>query len=414
MNVLLTPTAFFGLLAISFIICGAVIVLYPFLVRYLRDRDDLASVQSAHERVTPRLGGVGILTSSLIALLLLVPDDKAQFFALFSLTLTPVFAAGFAEDMGWRVSANHRLGAAAASAGLVMVLLKLWFPLTGLLWIDLLLGFTPFAIALTLLWATGICHAFNLIDGVNGLAGATGLLIAAGIAVVADNAGAHGFATVAFALVPALIGFLMFNWPLGRIFMGDAGAYTLGHVLVWLAIGLAWHNADTSIVAMALMFFWPVADTLLAIARRRRAGRRYNTPDRLHFHQLVMRALMLISHGRMSKGVANSATTLVLLPFVAAPIFAAVYLWDRPLAALIAWVVFGVLFVTSYMGGIRSVRGARWRKAARRLAKQSGRPHGQFVEVASLTTTMVGHPENTGPDDNQSSISRSNRRPQII
>lgn len=353
------------LLAVSFGICGMLVLLHPRLVRYLRARDDLSCVQSAHIRSTPRIGGVGVMIAIVAALLILVSENQKLSFSLFALTLVPVFAAGLAEDLGWRVSAFGRLLAAAGSAILAILLLKIWIPPLGIAELDVVMGFAPVAILVTILWATGVCHALNLIDGVNGLAGGTGLLIAVGIALVAQQAGATGIATMAAAIVPALMGFLLFNWPLGRIFLGDAGAYTLGHVLVWLAIGLAWFNDQVSAIALALMFFWPVADTFLAIARRLRAKKPVGAPDRLHYHQFVMRGLMLLSGGRLSKGVANSATTLVMLPLVAAPIAAAVYLWDRPVAALVAWGGFGLLFMLSYFSGVRIFRGNRWRRFAR-------------------------------------------------
>lgn len=369
---LLPTNVFLTLLAVSFGICGAVVLLHPRVAGHLRGREDLLSIQCAHIRATPRVGGIGVLVSTVIALLLVVPDHKQVYFLLFATSMLPVFAAGLAEDIGWRVSPAGRLLAAGTSAVLAVTLLQVWIPPVDVPGLDLLLGFTPLAILLTVLWATGICHAVNLIDGVNGLAGSTGLLIALGIALVANQAGAAGFAVVAAAVVPALIGFLLLNWPLGRIFLGDAGAYSLGHVLVWLAIGLAWINPQVSALALALMFFWPVADTLLAIVRRLRSRRPIGAPDRLHYHQFVMRALVLLSGGRLGKGAANSATTIVMLPLVAAPIATGVHLWDRPIAALVAWGVFGVLFTLSYLAGVRFFRGNSWRQIPRALnARQS-------------------------------------------
>lgn len=367
----ISPGAFVGLLALSFVICAAIVLMQPRLRRHLRGHDDLKSVQCAHVRVTPRVGGVGVVAAILVALLVLVPEHRQAFFATVAVTLVPVLLAGLAEDLGWRVTVVGRLCAAALSALLAVGLLQIWIPPFGLPGIDAVLSVTALAILVTVLWSTGVCHAFNLIDGVNGFVGAQGLLIASGITLVAHQAGAAGFAQVASALVPALLGFLLLNWPLGRIFMGDAGAYTLGHVLVWLAIGLAWNFPDVSAVALALMFFWPVADTLLAIGRRMRNGRPVGAPDRLHFHQLVMRALLLLSSGRMSKGVANSTTTLVMLPFVALPIGAAVVLWDRPFAALVAWIVLGAAFLGAYVAGVRAFRGSRWRRIARSLEERA-------------------------------------------
>ncbi len=363
----LDPLLFTGLLLISASICGAMVLTYPSFVARLRARDDLGSVQCAHIRPTPRIGGLGLVVATVTTLLFLVPEDQKSFFAVFAVTLIPVFSAGLAEDLGWRVSALGRLLAAGLSAISAIVLLQLWIPATGLPPLDAVLSITPFAMIITVLWATGICHSINLIDGVNGLAGAMGILIALGLSMVAAEVDAHSLGTVSAALVPALLGFMLFNWPLGRIFLGDAGAYTLGHLLVWLAIALAWYHSDVSAMALSLMFFWPVADTFLAIGRRIGTGRAVGAPDRLHFHQLVMRALLLLTRNRLGKGGANSATTLVMLPFIAAPVGAGVVLWNQPVAAMIAWIVFGCLFVGTYLAGVVFFRSARWRKVARGL-----------------------------------------------
>lgn len=374
MHYIIHPEAFALLFALSFGICGAAVLAGPWLVRHLRAAEDLRCVQCAHVRHTPRIGGVGVLAATVAGLLWLVPESPEFPFTLFALTLLPVFMAGLAEDLGWRVSARGRLLAAAGSAGLAIMLLDVWVPPLGLAGVDRVFTIAPLAIAVTVLWATGVCHALNLIDGVNGLAGGTAALIAAGLALVAWQAGAVSFAIVAAGIVPALLGFLVFNWPLGRIFLGDAGAYSLGHVLVWLAIGLAWVTPGVSALSLSLMFFWPVADTILAITRRLRAGRAVSAPDRLHYHQFVMRALMLLSGGRLGKAAANSLTTLVILPLVAAPVAAAVQFWDRPLAALACWGVFGALFALSYLVGMRLFRSPLRRRLSWARRIDSGQP----------------------------------------
>lgn len=368
MENLLQMNIFLVLFCLSFCICSLIVFVHPWLAGFQRSREDLDSVQCAHLRSTPRIGGVGVVIATMVGLLFLLPAHQTLSLPLFALTLMPVFLTGLAEDLGWRVSASGRLLAAAISALLAVALLRIWLPPLEIPVLDVVMTVAPLAIAVTILWATGVCHAFNLIDGVNGLAGGTALLIAIGIALVAQQAGATGHAAVAAALVPALLGFLLLNWPFGRIFLGDAGAYSIGHALVWLAISLAWVNAQVSALALALMFFWPVADTFLAMARRMRSGRPVGAPDRLHYHQFVMRALILLSDGRIGKSAANSATTVIMLPLVAIPVFTAVYLWDRPVAAVFAWGVFGVLFTLSYLAGMRFFRSRR----AKRLAKGLG------------------------------------------
>jgi len=352
MEVIADVWLFTALFAISASICGLIILAGPLLFRYLRAAEDLRTVQCAHLRQTPRLGGVGVVVATLVGILTLGAEYPLMPAGLFALTLLPVFVFGLAEDLGWRISARGRLLAAASSAGLAVLLLGIWVRPVGIPGLDLILSITPLAIALTVLGATGV----------NGLAGGTALLIAAGIGLVAHQAGAGSLSAIALAIIPVILGFLVFNWPLGRIFLGDAGAYCMGHVLVWLAIALAWFHPEASAVSLTLMFFWPLMDTLLAIRRRLRAGRPVSAPDRLHFHQLVMRALMILSSGQLSRGVANSATTLILLPLVGAPIVTAVYLWNRPVAALVAWIGFAVLFHATYVGGLLVFRNNLWRR----------------------------------------------------
>lgn len=354
----------------SFSICGCVVVAGKYYAELAPQRSDEFAVQSAHQTPTPRIGGLGVVVATVVLLLLVVPERYAWEAKLFGLSLLPAFAAGFAEDLGWRVSPRWRLLAAACASVLAIALLQRWVPPPGVPGLDALFGFAPFAIGFTVLWATGQCHALNLIDGVNGLAGAMSVLIATGLGLVALRAGATDLASISFLLIPGILRFLVLNWPLGRIFLGDAGAYSLGHALAWISFFVMMSDAAVAPTAVALMFFWPVADTFLAIYRRLWNHQPVGAPDKLHMHQFVMRALLLMSMGRLTKGQANGLTALALLPFIALPIAAAVLLWDRPIAALLAWAAFGALFSVAYVAGLRFFRSGRWRRFS--LAPQTG------------------------------------------
>jgi UDP-GlcNAc:undecaprenyl-phosphate/decaprenyl-phosphate GlcNAc-1-phosphate transferase len=327
-------------------------------------RNDLTSTQSMHLAPTPRLGGVPILLA-IVTALQFVPDSDAAAVDLVVLAALPVVLAGLLEDMGWLITPLGRLIAATTSALIAVLVLKAWIPLSGIAPVDVLFQVPAFAIIFTVLWVAGICHGFNLIDGVNGLVAGLAVLIAAGLAVLALRTGQGGLAVAKLALIPGLAGFLLLNWPRGRIFMGDAGAYGLGFLLVWLAILLAWNAPEVSTVALGLMFFWPVADTLLAIARRLAAGRRIDLPDRLHFHQLVFRLLSSAVGYRLSKVWRNSLAGALTLALAGGPVAAAVLLWDRPMAALFAWAAFGALFVAVYHLGVELLRRRQLRRRPR-------------------------------------------------
>jgi UDP-GlcNAc:undecaprenyl-phosphate GlcNAc-1-phosphate transferase len=146
----------------------------------------------------------------------------------------------------------------------------------------------PLGIAITALFVVGLVNAINLLDGLDGLAGGVALVSALGFAMVGGNARAPGL-----ALAGALGGFLVFNRPPARIYLGDAGAYFVGcahAILAALALGAAGGSAGWA--AVPLLVALPLVDTTIAIARRARARRPVFTGDRSHvYDQLVDRGL---------------------------------------------------------------------------------------------------------------------------
>ncbi|PZX36224.1 hypothetical protein LY56_03510, partial [Roseinatronobacter thiooxidans] len=114
------------------------------------------------------------------------------------------------------------------------------------------------------------------------------------------------------------------------------------------AIAILLNAPEASAWALLLVLFWPVADTLLAIYRRSRRKTAAMAPDRLHVHQMVMRALEICILGRRNRRIANPLTTLVLAPFVIAPPLVGIIFWDQTTIAFTAVIAFGILFFTSY------------------------------------------------------------------
>ena len=97
--------------------------------------------------------------------------------------------------------------------------------------------------------------------------------------------------------------------------------------------------------AILLIFFWPVADTLLAIWRRWKWGNSAGRPDRLHFHQLAMRFLVIRFFGRDKRHIANPIATLILAPFISVPQILGVLFWDDFEATVFSTFSVGLLFI---------------------------------------------------------------------
>lgn len=321
-------------------------------MRYLTRGHDLKAVQSAHSAPTPRLGGLAVMFALGLGGALVFGLGESLWMWLM-LSVMPLFLSGLSEDLGYLVQPAGRLGAALLSASLAVTLTQSWITSTGIGGLDLLMGFAPLAVILTIVSAATISHAFNLIDGLNGLAGFTSLIACIGLVATAKAVGDPEIAAMAFLLAAGIVAFLALNYPFGRIFFGDAGAYAVGFMIAWMGISLAARHDDVTPLAMLLIMFWPLADLLLAIYRRWLQNLPMSHPDRLHFHQLIMRFIEISITGRGRRRVANPVATAVLLPFIAAPMVAGVMLRDNAVVAALAFVAFFGLFFACYTIGVQ-------------------------------------------------------------
>lgn len=327
---------------------GAVIVILGRFMPSLNGRQSaLRAIQATHKRPTPRLGGVAIF-GALIVSSMFAPAEVSSRYGFFILSASVLFLVGLVEDLCGGVSPWKRLLAAAVASILVILTLEVWLPRTGVPVLEPYMENWLVGTALTLLVTVGMANGFNLIDGVNGLAAFTACVSAAALALIAEQAGYVAMVQLATMLFVCILGFLLLNYPLGLIFLGDAGAYTLGFVLSWFGISILLNVPDASPWAILLTMFWPVADTLLAMFRRARRKAPAMKPDRLHVHQLVMRTLEIYLLGRDQRPLANSLTTLALAPFVIAPAVAGVLFWNDPTSAFLALVLFTIAFALSY------------------------------------------------------------------
>ena len=175
---------------------------------------------------------------------------------------------------------------------------------------------------------------------------------AVSLSIIAFQAGNAQISIFMVLIVAAVLGFMVLNFPLGKIFLGDGGAYALGHLLVWSAIILINSNSKISHFAILLVFFWPVADTSLAIWRRWKLGNPADRPDRLHFHQLAMRFLEIRFFGLDKREIANPVATLILMPLISVPQVLGVLFWDDFTASVLSTFGVGFLFVSTYLIGI--------------------------------------------------------------
>ncbi|MEI6799931.1 MAG: MraY family glycosyltransferase [Pseudomonadota bacterium] len=261
--------------------------------------------------------------------ILLEPSLQGTVLPKLALCAVPVFVAGLLEDTGWRVPAVWRLAASVCSSVLAIGVLGTVLTRLGFAPVDAVFALFLPAMVGTVLVLTGAAHAFNLVDGLHGLCGFAGLITAGALAMIALKTGQDPMAQVLWSVMASVGGVLLVNFPRGLLFMGDAGAYVLGFVLACIAVKMLQFTPELSPWAVVLVFFWPLADMVFAVARRIANRRSPLCADRLHFHHILLRSVEILFIARQNSTLSNPVATLILLPFMAAPAILGVLVWNR-------------------------------------------------------------------------------------
>lgn len=363
-------------------ICASLAVVGVARIASANRRRKSAGPQDIHYESTSRLGGAAVFIGYVAAIGIaigwqLIPVRPALPLLIAAL---PVFAVGLWEDVAHTVPPRNRLIAAVVSAALASAIAEGVVPRVDLPHVDDWLTFLPFALPLTWFMVAGACNAFNIIDGNHGLAGGTGLLLFIGMAVVAWGAGDMFVLVNAAGMAGALVGFLVWNYPRGKIFLGDAGAYLVGFVYAELSIQLIANNPGISAWFAIALAAYPIVEMLYSIFRRKmiRHGAAMQ-PDVLHLHSLIYLCVLAFvqrprladrrhrvwTHaypGERRRSIRGAnARVAPLLWLHAAVCFANALFFYRNVGALIAFTfLYAVAYVLCYLSALRfSRRSAR-------------------------------------------------------
>jgi len=271
--------------------------------------DKIVGIQKYHVNLVSRLGGLGIATSICIGIALLgrlYPNDS--FLAsLIMIGFTPIFIAGLVEDITHLVKPRTRICLACVSSIAVLIITQAYVERTDLTPIDILLKIPGLSFLITTLVIVGFLNSINLIDGFNGVASGSVLIMTFAISIIAYLVDDYLILRLTLIIIVSNIGFMCWNWPLGKIFLGDSGAYLLGIWVVELGILLQHRSSNISPMAPVLIGCYPMIETLFTIYRRKYLrSHPISHPDALHLHTLIFRRLI-----RNSYFMNNSRKTLV-------------------------------------------------------------------------------------------------------
>lgn len=292
-----TASAFsvFSSFLLSFIIAIMAIpaVIHVAERKNLVDKPD--GIRKKHRYAVPTLGGIAIFSSFLISYSLFGAMPDTQLFPYLIAGLAVLFFAGLKDDI-LVLSPVKKLFSQVFAASIVVILGGVYIPgLDGLfgiyglpMWLSI-----PFSIFSLII----ILNAYNLIDGVDGLAGSVGLLISVVFGVWFLQHGFYAESVLAFTLAGSLLGFLAHNIDPARIFMGDTGSMTVGLLIGVMAFKFMTANealpaseavANPAIVAFAILMI-PMFDTLRVILLRIKRRQSPLEADNNHIHHRLMR-----------------------------------------------------------------------------------------------------------------------------
>ena len=328
------------------------IVRYAHLHEEFSTDTDLAGVQKFHARPVPRIGGIGILLGLIVSAVQLRSRVSRPCPAAFSGLIAcgmPAFGSGLVEDLTKRVTPLVRLVCTMAAAALAYFLLNIAVTRISVPPLDFLLSYAVISCAVTVLAVAALANAINIIDGFNGLASMVAFMMFASLAYVAFQVSDPIVLSASLMMMGAVLGFFIWNFPAGLIFLGDGGAYFVGFMLAELSIMLVMRNRDVSAWYPVLLFMYPIFETCFSIYRKKFIrGMSPGIPDGVHLHMLVYKRLMRWAVG------ARTARELTRRNSLTSP-----YLW---LLCLIA------VCRPRCSGGIRCICSASWWCSPRRMS----------------------------------------------
>lgn len=281
--------------------------------------DDTLGIQKFHNTQTPRIGGLALVFGYFVAWVI-QSGEVREILGWVGVASFPVLAFGLAEDLSKSIGIATRL-VATLIAGIIFSQATGYSVETVDLWqIDIFLAIPAFSIAFTAFAIGSSCNALNIIDGFHGLASGTMLLMLTMVATISWTVGDITLFQITTSIAAITLGFFLVNFPSGKIFLGDGGAYFLGFLIAALTVMLASRNPEVSPWICPLILSYPLTELVVSIARKSwLKGHHPGRPDNQHLHMLVYRFIARrVGFATESETRDHALTSLILWVFSAA------------------------------------------------------------------------------------------------
>lgn len=299
-------------------------LIFPVFIKVFKKRNylDTPGGRKIHTVQTPSMGGLPIFIGFAISLLIWMPFEQLREIKYVISALTIMFIIGFRDDLINLRAFQKLFGQIAAMLIIVAVCdirLMSLYGLFGVYQIPIAVSYVLSAFTIIV-----ITNAYNLIDGIDGLAGSVGIICSLFFGVWFYLVGASAYAFISFAILGGLLAFLQFNWAPSKVFMGDTGSLMIGFFLSIVTIKFIDLNYnlqaahpfrfDAFIGPAIAVLIVPLYDTLRVFIKRMLRGKSPMHPDRTHLHHILLR--LGCNHAQATGILATVNVIFVLLALV--------------------------------------------------------------------------------------------------
>ena len=323
-----------------------------FLFKFLEKKNTVLNINSTqysgdqrvHEGEVPRVGGVFIyLTLTLFSFLTSIPS-LSQPLQLILLSVTPIMIVTVKEDLFHNVGFKTRLVALIISSFLLLILVVESFPVVNHIpLISNLFNYPLFSFCFFTICLVGLANGCNFIDGMNGLFSfyILGCLMSCLQLTYIVNDQLMAQYILVYTIPMILL--LLLNFPLGKIFMGDSGAYLMALLTgAWVIYFFALHDSLSSWNAV-IIFFYPVIEVVYSFVRKLAQKKSPFYPDREHLH---LKVYDILNTALNKPRLANNLTTIFLAVFWLTPPLILPWVYDSQLLVLISLVILSSAYIT--------------------------------------------------------------------
>ena len=334
----------------NYLISIATLTLILFFKEYLVFKDE-KNVQDFHHNPTPRLGGLIVIFGVFYAFTSYEEHSLNEFF----IASLPILLIGFFEDISIEIKPIFRILAMCISISMVYFLMDIGIYSLNIEFADRLLVNPLISVMFTLLVLVGLINSINIIDGFNGLMLGFSLMVFLALAFVAMQIGDVFLVDLYLLIAGSILILFLANFPLGKVFTGDMGAYFIGLIMGTSGLLLGIRNEEVSHWFILLLVLYPLYETLFSVFRRKiKQQNEAMQPDSDHLHSLIFKNILSQKCFAKNPNICNSMTSIIVWVFALISIIPAI-LFYKDQDILISYAFFYMFLYTLVYKKLESI-----------------------------------------------------------